>query len=269
MLENGEDGTIERVRFLSRATSRVQVMEHLASSGSSSQRELRQELDGSRTTIARAVRSLGDAGWVTEDEGGYQLTHTGSVVAEEFSSLLDTIRRTETLSPFLRWFPADEDAPDFVRADDVEVTTSDSANPYAPAKKQAEILREAEDLRILLPSVDPDATETISEQVTGRDFRVETIIASELEPVFESEPFAPLISEMIGTGRSDVLVAPTSLPFYLGLADDGLVQIGVEDDESFPRALLETTDDDVRAWAEDVYRTYREAARRKPISDFC
>jgi predicted transcriptional regulator len=268
MLEDGEDRAIERVRFLAQATSRVQVMEYLASFEPSTQRELRQHLDGSRTTIARAVRSLRDAGWLTEDEEGHRLTQAGRIVATEFSALLDTVRRTEELAEFLRWFPADENAPDFVEPDDIEVTTSDSANPYAPAKKQAEILGKADDLRILLPSVDPDATETITEQVLTRDFRVETIIAEELEPVFESEPFAPLVSEMIGTGRSRVLVSSTSLPFYLGLADDGLVQIGVEDDESFPRALLETTDEDVRSWAENVYQAYREEARHKPASEF-
>ncbi|MGQ4554457.1 transcriptional regulator FilR1 domain-containing protein [Halobellus sp. GM3] len=266
MLDDGDTGEIERVRFLARATSRVRVMQYLASFGPATQRELRQHLDGSRTTIARAVRSLCEAGWVDDGDDGYRLTHTGAVVAEEFSSLLETIRRTEELSSFLRWFPADEDVPDFVSADDVEVTTSDTANPYAPAKKQAEILERADDLRILLPSVDPDATETISEEVVGRDFRVETIIANELEPVFESEQFAPLIAEMVETGRSDVLVAPGPLPFYLGLAGDGLVQIGVEDGEGFPRALLETPDEDVRAWAEDVYESYRSEARLKPIS---
>ncbi|WP_311173129.1 helix-turn-helix transcriptional regulator [Halobellus ordinarius] len=265
---SGNDGPLEKVRFLAGATSRVRVMEYLAGLGPADQPELRANVAGSRTTISRALRSLEDEGWVATEDNTYRLTHTGSVIADEFADLLATIRRTEELSEFLRWFPTDSDAPDFLRARDVDVTASTDANPYAPAKQQAAILNTAEELRILLPSVDPDSTETLTEQVTNRGLRVETVISPELEPVFESDELAPLIAEMVDTERSDILVSSDPLPFYLGLADDGLVQIGVEDDEGFPRALLETTDGDVRAWAEDTYRTYRENARDKPFAEF-
>jgi hypothetical protein len=65
-----------------------------------------------------------------------------------------------------------------------------------------------------------------------------------------------------------MLVSPTELPFYLGLTDDGCVQIGVEDDDGLPRSLLETTDGDVMEWAESVYRKYRAEAEPKSIAAF-
>lgn len=268
MTEADGEGPLEKVRFLAGATSRVRVMEYLAEWGPANQPELRTNLSGSRTTVSRALRSLEDVGWVVSEGNTYRLTHTGSVVADEFAELLDTIRRTEELSAFLRWFPTDSDPPDFPRATDIEVTVSADANPYAPAKKQAEVLNTVDELRILLPSVDPDATETLAEQVTSRGLRVETVISPELEPIFESDDFAPLIEEMIDTEGYEILVSAEPVPFYLGLAADGLVQIGVEDDEGFPRALLETTDEEVRDWAEDVYRKYREDARSKSITEF-
>ena len=48
-------------------------------------------------------------------------------------------------------------------------------------------------------------------------------------------------------------------PFVLAVMDETVV-LGVTDDAS-PTALLETTDDAVRQWAETTLDRYREAAR--------
>jgi len=47
---------------------------------------------------------------------------------------------------------------------------------------------------------------------------------------------------------------------YLGIADGTTVQIGVEDDDGIPRALLETTNESVRAWAESMFSKYTASA---------
>lgn len=262
------DTPLEAVRFLARAESRVRVLEYLAASEPATQRDLRTELDASRTTVSRAVGSLVEAGWVEHRDREYRLTRVGRIVAEEFSSMLDAMASVTELRPFLRWLPADVAVPDFHDADDVTVTVSTDADPYAPARKQAEILDDADRLRILLPSIGLEATRTITEQVTRHGLEVETVVPRDLEATLESDEFAPLLREKVATGRSTVLVASADLPFYLGLADDGRVQVGVEDDDGFPRALLETTDADVREWAESVYRDYRDGARPKPVAEF-
>jgi predicted transcriptional regulator len=265
----GDEGTdpLGQIRFLARAESRVRIVELLSESEAMTQRELRTQLDASRTTVARSLRSLEERGWVTNDDG-YRLTRLGAAIGSEFSGLLDTVRQVEELSEFLRWFPTDEFAPDFLDVDDAAVISASEGDPYAPARKQTDILRTADRVRMLLPSVDLEGTKTIAEQVTEHGLEAETIVASGLEGTLESADFAPLLREKIETGRSTVLVSQAELPFYLGLADDGRVQIGVEDDEGFPRALLETTDDGVRDWADGLYREYREQARHKPAEEF-
>ncbi len=264
-----EDGTpLDQIRFLARAESRVRILEHLVESGSMTQRELRTRLDASRTTVARSLRSLEENDWVESTDGTYRLTRVGAIIADEFSDMLDTIRATEDVAAFLRWFPADTSAPDFHEAEDAEVTSYSDADPYAPARKQTEILHTADRLRILLPAIDLDSTNTITEQVTERGLEVETVVSPGVESTLESDEFAPILREKLGTGRSTISVAHDTLPFYLGLADDGRIQIGVADDEGFPRALLETTDETTREWGETVYQEYREQARPKPIQEF-
>lgn len=259
---------LDHVLFLARAESRVRVMEVLRESGAATQRDLRTELDAARTTISRALQSLSERGWVEKSDSAYQLTSTGRILAVEFGRTLDTISRVEELSEFLRWFPADVDAPDFLEASDVEVTYSTDASPYAPARRQTEILHTADRLRVLLPAIDLDSTETLAEQVTEGGLEVETIVSPAVESTMESDEFAPLIRETVRTGRSSILVAKDSLPFYLGLAGDGRVQIGLADDDGLPRALLESTDREIREWAEGVYGDTRERARPKSVAEF-
>lgn len=265
-LSGDEETTpLDQILFLARAESRVLIIQHLVEWGPTTQRDLRDQLDASRTTVARSLRSLADEGWVKSNDGTYQLTKTGEVIATEFSSMLDTFQVAEKLSDFLQWFPTDSAAPDFLDMSGAEVTSTTEGDPYAPARKQAEILHTADRLRILLPSIDHEATKTITEQVTEHGLEVETIISPELEATIESDEFASLIREKIETGRSTIFVSESTLPFYLGLADDGRVQIGLEDEEGFPRSLLETTDESIREWAEDVYLNYQNEARLKPI----
>jgi len=266
MSPDDDPDPLEQVRFLARADSRVRIVEQLLVAPAS-QRELRTRLDSSRTTVSRALRSLAAQGWVEEDGGTYWLTRSGRLVGGEFLDLLETVERTRELGEFLTWFPDDEPAPDFGDLSDATVTTTGEGEPYAPARKQSEILADADRLRILLPSIDLDATRSLVEEVE-RGLEIETVVDPALEARMSSGEFAPLVRRTVETGRSTILVAQSELSFYLGIAADGRVQIGVEDDEGLPRALLETTDAEVRAWAEAVYQDHRETAREKPATEF-
>lgn len=258
----------DRILFLARAQSRVQILEHLMTVESATQHELRTNLEASRTTISRALNSLTDEGWVAQSDGAYQLTPVGRIVATAFADLLDTMKAAEELSSFLHWFPADVDAPDFIDADDVTVTTSTESDPYAPARRQTEVLNTADSLRLLLPAVDLESTETLTEQVTNRGLEVESIVSLDVESTLESDAFASLMRENAETGRSTVLVADQQPPFYLGLANGSRTQIGLADDEGIPRALLETTDREVWEWANGVYQECRDRAREKSFEEF-
>jgi predicted transcriptional regulator len=268
-LQSDEGGDpLDEILFLARAESRVRIMEHLSGGESTTQRELRTRLDISRTTVARSLGSLEDNGWVENDGDTYRLTQAGSIIAEEFSQLLDTVQRVEELSDFLRWFPDEQSTPDFLDVSDAEITSPSDGDPYAPARKQTQIFHTADSVRVMLPSVDLDGAKTIAERILQHGLEAETIAAPDLEATLESEEFAPFLGRMVETGRSPIFVSPTEIPFYLGLTAGGRVQTGVEDDEGFPRSLLETTDERVRAWAEDVYQDYRKKAERKSIEDF-
>ena len=272
-MSNRSEGTgrldadaVEAVQFLARAESRLAIMRELAERDEPDQRQLRAALDGSRTTVARALSSLQDRGWIEQGTDGYRLTTTGELIAAAVTDLLDTVATTAELDAFLRYAPSDEIDIGLLAAADVTVTTPTDADPYAPARKQSEIVARADRLRVLLPATDLESTRTVTEAVTD-GLELESVVSPSVAATFETPEFAPLVREGMSTGRSTVMVAPTELPYYLGLADDEVVQIGVADDEGIPRALLETTDDRVRRWAEDIYSEYRTAAEPSQTDD--
>lgn len=260
----------EEVLFLVRAQSRTRIMEVLAEAEveSMTQGQLRGRMDASRTTVSRALNSLTEQGWVVEVNGSYRLTRTGHYIATGLDELLDTVSKVDRLDEFLRWFPPDVSAPDFPDASDVSVTYSTEAAPYAPARKQSEILRTAERLRVLLPAVDIDSTETLVEQVTDHSLDIETIVSQAVASELESDEFAPRVNEMVRNEGVSIQVAQDDIPFYLGLADSGTVQIGLAGEEGLPRALLETTDEDVYEWADRFYRDSRDHSVPKGLEDF-
>lgn len=259
---------IDQISFLARSESRVRALERLLEAGPATQRELRTHLDASRSTIARTLSALERRGWIETADGAYRLTPVGTIVAEEFGDLVDALRATDELSTFLQWFPYAEFDIDLAALRDATITTSTSSDPYAPGRTQTELLRTANRFRGFLPAIDLEGSEAVHEQITERDFAAEIVVSTAVGETIETGEYADLFREQIGTGRLTVLVHDGDLPFYLGLADDGRVQIGVEDDEGFPRALLDAEAAPVGEWAEGVYDEYRAAARPKSLDEF-
>lgn len=258
---------VEQVAFLARSETRVRLLERLLEAGPSTQRDLRDHLDASRSTVTRSLSALEERGWIEQSQGVYRLTPPGEVVTDEFTSLLESIRTTDELSVFLDWFPYAEYSLDVSRLRGAEITSAGPPDPYAPARKQTELLERVDRFRGFLPSLDIEGTRVVHEQITERGFEAEIVVSESAEATIGSGEYAELFREQVSTGRLTVLVVDDDLPFYLGVAE-GVVQIGVEDDEGFPRALLETTDESVREWATDVYERFRDRARVKPVDEF-
>jgi len=251
--------SIEQISYLARAESRVRVLHRLSTAEPVDRRELCASLSLSRSAVVRAVDSLEERGWVAVDSDGVRLTPVGSLIIEEFLALAESVGAVTELDPFLQWFPLSEHD---IAIDDLRgatVTVAADGDPLAPARIQTELLRSTDRFRGLFPSIDLDGTKLVHERTTAGEFESEIVVSPVVEALFDDEPFATLVEEMCATGRHTVHVAE-AVPFYLGLADDGRTQIGVEDDEGFPRALLETTDGRVRAWAESLFADYRRSS---------
>ncbi len=259
---------IEALCFLTRSESRVRILSILLDEESATQRTFRESLSASRSTVTRALSALEEHGWIRNDQGSYRLTPSGQIIAEELTDLVDTVQATEELSTFIEWFPyADYDISlDQLR--DTEITASTDPDPYAPSRKHAATLQNTAQFRALLPSIDLQILRNLDDRITAGELQLEALISPDMEETVSSGAFADLLGEQIATGNLTILVCEEQAPFYLGLSGSGTVQVGVEDDEGFPRAVLESHRDDLLEWGRELYHEYRVSAREKPVEDF-
>lgn len=263
-----ESTAIERISFLTRSEPRVRILTHLLDEEPTSQREFRSAVETSRSTVTRALSALEEQDWIVQNGDRYRLTPSGRLIAEGVTNLVDTVQATDDLSTFIRWFPLADYDVDIDQLRDAEITASTDPDPYAPSRQHAAALRDATTFRMLLPSIDLQLVQGSDARIRAGELEMELVVSPEVEETISSGEFADAIRDQIATGNMTVFVTEEPVPFYLGLSGDGDVQIGVEDDQGFPRALLETDGETLQQWAETVYEDYRGAARRKPAAEF-
>lgn len=259
--------TIEQISFLARSTTRVAMLERLWRTGPTTRSAFRDHVEASRSTVTRSLAAMEERNWIEQRGQTYRLTPIGEVLAREFLETVDSLAAARSLSPFLEWFPYAEVELDVEHLRDAEVVVTDPSDPYAPGRKQTEFLEAASTFWGLFPSIDIEGTRFVHDRIVEGDLEAELIVTTGVEETITAGEYASLFREQLATGQLTVYVSDGDLPFYLGIGD-GAVQIGVEDDDGFPRALLETDADQVTEWAESVYREHRSAAREKPVSEF-
>lgn len=264
---SGQD-EFDQIPYLTGSRSRVELLGYLVESGPATRREIREHLETSQTTVNRTVETMLDRNWILERDGEFEPTPLGTLVSSTFQDWLTSMRSADALAPFLRWFPDDEFDLDISRLVGAEVVPYIASDPYVPARRQTELLREIDRFRGFLPSTDLEGTRVIHERITSGGLEATVVVSRGVGEVIRTDDYRTLYADMMQTGRLTVRVFPGELPFYLGLTRDELVQVGVEDDAGIPRALVDTTDEAVRDWAESVYDEYVEDARGLGGDDF-
>lgn len=251
---------IDHIGFIARSNHRIEILDLLLNSAPMTRHEFRQRLDASRSTVVRSLSALEERGWITREGREYVLTPTGEIVASRFLSLVDAIETTEELASFLEWFPVSEFDFDLEDIEGASVAVSTPEDPYAPARAQARPFEEVEVFRAMLPSIDAEVARAVHGQLVERGFDLELIVTEEVADRMTESEYVEMMGEMDRSGNCRVLVYDGGFPFYLGIGDE-VVQIGVEDDEGYPQALLETDTDSIGAWATTVYEDHRKQAR--------
>ncbi|ADB59313.1 hypothetical protein Htur_0413 [Haloterrigena turkmenica DSM 5511] len=252
------------VNFLTQSPVRIAILDRLDETDRLSKTELRDEFDVSRVTVQRNLDALEDRDLIRSHVHEYEIRPLGELVADELDATIDTIAFAERIRPFLRWFP--ETALEFdVRAlADATVVVSDSTDPYAPVNRHIEAIERADRFRCLLPAIGLPALTVAHERVVEHDQRQEIICSPALESTVRSEPeYRDLVADITSHDDCTMRVADSELTYYLGLFEE-VVQIGVEDDDGIPRALVETEASEIRTWATRTYDCYRE--RSEPTS---
>lgn len=251
--------------FLTQSSVRIRLLETLYKERRLRKRELRERFDASRVTVRRNVAALEDRDLIAVTGRTCEITPLGELVVEDVLPALSLVDVVERLRPFVRWFPDDELEFDLRALENATVVAASSSDPYAPVNRHIEAMERADRFRCLLPAVGLPAMTVARDRVVDDGSSHELIYGREIAATVRKQPeYGRLIDEMLESENCELYAADRGVEFYLGLFEDG-VQIGVENDDGVPRALVETDAEEVREWAERAYDRYR--ARAEPFLD--
>lgn len=252
---------IHAIETLVRSDVRVQLLNAIRRRRGTESQVLREQLDADRTTIQRNLDALEEAGWIDYEYGtGYTLTPCGELIATEFFAFVETMQAGLKLQPVFRWLdPSDIDI-DLRLFADAEIVVAEQHDPYAPMNRHIELLEDAEHFRALLPSVGLQAIQVAHEHVITGDAQHELVVSPGVaETIRAKATYADLVAELLATDACTIYEADEPLPYYLGLAGS-TTQLGIEDANGKPQALIESEAATVVEWADRTYAAYRADA---------
>ena len=240
----------EELEFLLRSENRAELLAALASDGPLDRYDLEETLGTSRRTVSRTLKKLETRSYISETDEGYCLTAFGASVFETYREYTRRLDLAERLRPFLGHVDGDALDVELAALEGATLTLADDASPYAPIDRTLELRAGASRIREVAPSVEKRSIEQLTERVEGGDdVTFEVVLTADAAKAAQSQPEYERAHRI--TQRSDDVeqfVYRGELPFFLGVMDE-TVAIGAVVDGS-PTALIESRDEQLRAWAE-------------------
>ncbi|WP_128226067.1 winged helix-turn-helix domain-containing protein [Halobacteriaceae bacterium SHR40] len=255
---------IKKVEFLASSQARLEILEVLHQEDMVAEHNLRDRVDCSRTTVIRNLDLMIEEGWIKKSKKGYLITTCGEIILEQFIDLTQAAETTSQLQPFLKWIPRDEITIEITELNDAELTVPEPGNPLAVVDRHVQQLKVAEDVRFALPFVGLHAYEVGHQRVLEGKMESELIVSSKVAEMLRSnQNYASLTKELLDLDQFEMYVYDGDIPFCIGILDD-TVQL-ICDGDSMPQAMIETTSDTVRHWAEKKYSEFKKDTTKYSI----
>lgn len=223
-----------------------------------SKRELEEEIDCSRSTLDRAVRTLADAGFVRYEDGVWKLTLLGRCSYQTREAYLDRLDGLAEAAEILDGFSPNHpiDCQFLAGAD---VYKADPSMPDAVMQTLLDCAEQATEMYVATPVVVTGFAENFYESVrTGRDYTLEMLLPA---GVFDRihTTFPTLTNDLVNDPNVDLHRASIPFNFGLWIADADEVGVVVFADQGVRGILVNDTDDAVD-WATDQYKRAKQDA---------
>lgn len=249
----GIDG---EMAFLSRSDNRTQLLSALRSDQPLDRDGIEQAVDSSRRTVARTLNKLDDRNYIHHTDEGYRLTGYGGELIETYEEYTERVRIAERYQPVLGNVDGEFLEFDLSALQGASLFVADDASPYALLDRTLELRKEATRIRELAPAVEKRSLEQVRERIQRDDLETfEVILTAETAEVAFSHPEYDPVTTVDGVRQ---YVYDGEFPLFVAVIDD-TVLLGVTVDQK-PSAMIETTDETIREWAEETIDEFRAAA---------
>jgi predicted transcriptional regulator len=225
----------------------------LLADGPREQRELRDELGVSRSTVYKSIKELESAGLVSDCEDGYALTEFGRLAWQRHDAYEARLRRLDEARPLLEALPGDRPFPPALFEHGRIIVPGRHA-PERPLTSLEQLGAGAGRLRVASPAGMPRYLETVHDQVAAGDL-VATLIVEE-DGVERLRSGYDRFEEALGAEDLDVRVVAEELPFAVALFDDDAVGLFAYADVMVGAAF--SVDDDAVQWGQRAFERIRD-----------
>ena len=243
------------------ATRRSSFLAALAS-GPKRKRDLRDELDVSRSTVYKAVRELDEQGLVERTDDGLVLTLAGRMVESAYATFHGTVADVCRTRELLSNLPRTVDVPPAL-LDDADVVTAQRHAPNRPVRLFEELVRDADVVRGISPVALPQYVEVFHEQATDGDLAADLVLEKPVVEYLLSE-YGDEFGETLETGRLAVWETEATLPFGLVVVEGERSVVGVVayDERGELRGLVVNESIEAVTWGRKTFDEYRSSGTR-------
>jgi predicted transcriptional regulator len=213
------------------------------------QRDLRDELGVSRSTVYKSLQELIEIGLVAERDGEYALTGFGRLAWQRHDEYAARLHRLDAGRRVIETLPEDRPFPPslFERG---RIIVPGRHAPERPLDRLSTAGSRAERLRVVSPSGMPRLLADLHENVEAGEQTATAVVEADAVSRLRSE-YDRFVAARDADGL-DLRRVEGELPFALVLFDDEEVGLFGYDDGVLMGAVF-TRDDDALAWGERVF----------------
>ncbi|WP_276275266.1 winged helix-turn-helix domain-containing protein [Haladaptatus sp. QDMS2] len=250
---------LDDVEFLASSENRVTVLEALTVEPYT-RGELHDLTGVSQPTLGRILEDFEDRRWIKKRERRYHLTRLGSLLADEFGVLLDTVETIQMLAELETILPLDEMDFDVRMFGDARITAPQPPDIFAHARRAETLAMEASHARSLTANFYPDLLPKTHELVIEGGQTQEAIVSAAAFDAIISQPGAAEIArELLESGKMTIYRYDGEVPIGFALFDE-IAVIFPYDEQMREYALIETENETIRSWVEAQMDGYQEQA---------
>jgi len=237
---------------------RAPLLESLAD-GPRDQRDLRDALEVSRSTVYKSLKEVEEAGLVTECPAGYALTEFGRLAWQRHDDYRARLRRLRASRPLLDAIPDRRQLPPSL-FEEGRVAVPGRHAPERPLTRLEELSPTANRLRVASPAGMPRYFTDIHDRVTADDQRVTMVL--------EPDGLARLSADYddfeaaVETPELDLRVVEDELPFAITVFDADELGLFAYDDGVLVGSVYADDEASLR-WGERVFAEIRD--RSEPV----
>lgn len=261
--ENLSEDALEDIAYLARSKNRIEILATLVT-GAHTSRNVEEATGASRSTVDRILSELEGRGWAERTtDGTYVATSAGEFAVTEFEPLVGAMQTLRTLGEAVAWLPDDEISIGLRHFQDATIRRSNPNSPVAEVTYLLELMRDATlfyNLTYIAPTL--SLLQSMRDGVVERGMTVRNVLTADLITYLQDQDEQTFYWQEYIEGGARVYRYEGRIPCNVFIVDETVLIANNEPEAGHPCTFIETTNETVRTWAENLVETYREDAER-------